>query len=97
MGASICVAEFYIQSLNFSQGQGSNGYLNKRIKFINIRFGNVLESYGFNVSRFKSQIENGGSIKIMVLKVIAYPYNFVERAIEDPINLNLNSYSVVKK
>ena len=64
MGASKCVAEIYIQSLKSFQKTGSKGYLNKQTKFVTTRFGNVLGSNGSVVSRFNSQIENGGSITV---------------------------------
>src|ERR1019366_1277684 len=54
MGASKRIAEMYIQSLS-----------KKTItKFITTRFGNVLDSNGSVIPRFREQIENGGPITI---------------------------------
>ncbi len=54
MGASKRIAEIYTQSL----GKKSN------TKFITTRFGNVLDSNGSVIPRFRHQIENGGPVTI---------------------------------
>lgn len=70
MGATKCIAEMYIQSLNLSLS-GFNLYTNlnslqqaKKTKFITTRFGNVLGSNGSVIPRFKAQIERGGPITV---------------------------------
>ena len=54
MGASKRIAEIYIQSLGTTSST----------KFITTRFGNVLDSNGSVIPRFKKQIEHGGPITI---------------------------------
>lgn len=54
MGASKRVAEIYIQALNKKS----------TTKFITTRFGNVLNSNGSVIRRFRRQIENGGPLTI---------------------------------
>ncbi|MBK5285985.1 MAG: polysaccharide biosynthesis protein, partial [Bacteroidia bacterium] len=58
MGATKRIAEIYVQSLNkvISQKEGP--------KFITTRFGNVLESNGSAIPRFRKQIEEGGPITV---------------------------------
>ncbi|WP_069660278.1 polysaccharide biosynthesis protein [Arcticibacter eurypsychrophilus] len=72
MGASKCLAEMYIQSLNFHQLRThpieeifqTRGYQTSATKFITTRFGNVLGSNGSVVPRFKEQIERGGPVTV---------------------------------
>ncbi|MFA6924602.1 MAG: nucleoside-diphosphate sugar epimerase/dehydratase [Bacteroidales bacterium] len=54
MGASKRIAEIYTQSLNGKS----------KTKFITTRFGNVLESNGSVIERFRKQIEKGGPITV---------------------------------
>jgi FlaA1/EpsC-like NDP-sugar epimerase len=54
MGASKRIAEIYTQSLGKKSGT----------KFITTRFGNVLDSNGSVIPRFRHQIENGGPVTI---------------------------------
>lgn len=54
MGATKRIAEIYCQSL---------GKISKT-KFVTTRFGNVLDSNGSVIPRFKKQIENGGPITV---------------------------------
>lgn len=54
MGATKRIAEIYCQSLN-SVGPS---------KFVTTRFGNVLDSNGSVIPRFKKQIENGGPVTV---------------------------------
>ena len=58
MGATKRIAEIYVQSLDkiTSQKPGT--------KFITTRFGNVLESNGSAIPRFRKQIEEGGPITV---------------------------------
>jgi FlaA1/EpsC-like NDP-sugar epimerase len=58
MGATKRIAEIYIQSLNkITSAKGGT-------KFITTRFGNVLESNGSAIPRFRKQIEEGGPITV---------------------------------
>ncbi len=54
MGASKRIAEMYVQSLNTSSGT----------LFITTRFGNVLDSNGSVIPRFKAQLAKGGPITV---------------------------------
>ncbi len=54
MGASKRIAEIYIQTLNQQ----------KKTRFITTRFGNVLDSNGSVIPRFRQQIEKGGPVTI---------------------------------
>ncbi|MCX6273716.1 MAG: nucleoside-diphosphate sugar epimerase/dehydratase [Bacteroidetes bacterium] len=54
MGATKRIAEIYCQSL----GKTS------KTKFVTTRFGNVLDSSGSVIPRFKKQIENGGPVTV---------------------------------
>jgi len=64
MGASKRLAEICIQSLYDSQ--------NKHIKFAIVRFGNVLESSGSVIPKFKNQIKAGGPVTLTHLDVTRY-------------------------
>ena len=55
MGASKRIAEMFIQSLNTQF---------KKTLFITTRFGNVLDSNGSVIPRFKAQIANGGPLTL---------------------------------
>jgi FlaA1/EpsC-like NDP-sugar epimerase len=54
MGATKRIAEIYCQSLN----------KNSKTKFVTTRFGNVLDSNGSVIPRFKKQIDEGGPITV---------------------------------
>ena len=54
MGASKRIAEIYIQSLSKKS----------KVQFITTRFGNVLDSNGSVIPRFRKQIENGGPVTV---------------------------------
>ena len=58
MGATKRIAEVYVQSLNKITTQKAG------TKFITTRFGNVLESNGSAIPRFRKQIEEGGPITV---------------------------------
>jgi FlaA1/EpsC-like NDP-sugar epimerase len=76
MGASKRLAEIYVQSLGnrnkkvvhisngiHSRNNGANK-MNGTTRFITTRFGNVLDSNGSVIPRFKQQIANGGPITV---------------------------------
>ncbi|HEU0137352.1 MAG TPA: nucleoside-diphosphate sugar epimerase/dehydratase, partial [Flavobacterium sp.] len=66
MGASKRIAEKYVQSLQFHNGNTSS------TKFITTRFGNVLGSNGSIVPLFTQQIQQGGPITITHPEIIRY-------------------------
>ncbi|HEX8269194.1 MAG TPA: nucleoside-diphosphate sugar epimerase/dehydratase [Flavobacterium sp.] len=67
MGASKRIAEKYVQSLQFHNGNNSNA-----TKFITTRFGNVLGSNGSIVPLFAQQIQQGGPVTITHPDIIRY-------------------------
>ncbi|REJ84844.1 MAG: polysaccharide biosynthesis protein [Bacteroidetes bacterium] len=62
MGATKRIAEIYCQSMN-SKG---------KTKYITTRFGNVLDSNGSVIPRFKKQIEEGGPLTVTHPEVTRY-------------------------
>jgi FlaA1/EpsC-like NDP-sugar epimerase len=74
MGTTKRIAEMYIQSLNNStddilEVDNSGSILqvflrNSKTKFITTRFGNVLDSNGSVIPRFRAQIQKGGPITV---------------------------------
>ena len=66
MGATKRIAEIYIQSLNkITAAKGGT-------KFITSRFGNVLESNGSAIPRFRKQIEEGGPLTVTHPEITRY-------------------------
>jgi FlaA1/EpsC-like NDP-sugar epimerase len=65
MGASKRLAELYLQSL-------TDKFKDKITKFCIVRFGNVLESSGSVIPKFKKQIKNGGPITLTDENVTRY-------------------------
>jgi FlaA1/EpsC-like NDP-sugar epimerase len=65
MGASKRIAEIYIQSLKDSA-------VNCKTKFMTTRFGNVLDSSGSVIPRFRSQIQNGGPVTVTHPEIVRY-------------------------
>jgi FlaA1/EpsC-like NDP-sugar epimerase len=65
MGASKRIAEIYIQSL-------CDPYNPVATKFITTRFGNVLNSNGSVIPRFKAQIQNGGPLTVTHPDIVRY-------------------------
>lgn len=83
MGASKRIAEMYIQSLNNSAEDIFNLFeastfklgksiVNRKTKFVTTRFGNVLDSNGSVIPRFRSQIEKGGPITVTHPEITRY-------------------------
>ena len=70
MGATKRLAEICVQSLYEN--------LNKKTKFAIVRFGNVLESSGSVIPKFKKQIKQGGPITLTHPKVTRYFMTIVE-------------------
>src|SRR5690606_1916011 len=64
MGASKRIAEIYTQSLNNTMGN--------KTRFITTRFGNVLDSNGSVIPRFRKQIEQGGPITVTHPEIMRY-------------------------
>jgi len=70
MGATKCIAEMYIQSLDLCLNNlnylstNQNIEIGRKTKFITTRFGNVLGSNGSVIPRFQAQIEKGGPITV---------------------------------
>jgi FlaA1/EpsC-like NDP-sugar epimerase len=67
MGASKRIAEKYVQSLQFYNGNKTRG-----TKYITTRFGNVLGSNGSIVPLFTEQIAQGGPVTITHPEIIRY-------------------------
>jgi FlaA1/EpsC-like NDP-sugar epimerase len=65
MGASKRIAEMFVQSLNDPDDPLST-------KFMTTRFGNVLDSNGSVIPRFRSQIQNGGPVTVTHPDIVRY-------------------------
>ena len=72
MGASKRLAEICVQSLYNNQS--------KNTKFAIVRFGNVLESSGSVIPKFKKQIKDGGPITLTHNEVTRYFMSITEAA-----------------
>ena len=72
MGATKRLAEICVQSLHDIQ--------NKQTKFAIVRFGNVLESSGSVIPKFKKQIKEGGPITLTHPEVTRYFMTITEAA-----------------
>lgn len=69
MGTTKRVAEIYVQSLNnYLQSLGKK----TTTRFITTRFGNVLDSSGSVIPRFRSQIEKGGPLTVTHPEITRY-------------------------
>ena len=69
MGATKRLAELILQALNHNDQLTNN---NKKTKFSIVRFGNVLESSGSVIPKFREQIKNGGPITLTHKDVTRY-------------------------
>lgn len=83
MGASKRIAEMYVQSMNDAQDNISvvdvkeKSYIRKdarniKTKFITTRFGNVLDSNGSVIPRFRAQIQKGGPVTVTDPNITRY-------------------------
>ena len=70
MGASKRLAELSLQALNDKNLNISEGY--EKTKFSIVRFGNVLESSGSVIPKFREQIKNGGPITLTHRDITRY-------------------------
>ena len=68
MGASKRIAEMYVGKMQ----QSANRHINFKTKFITTRFGNVLNSSGSVIPRFRDQIEKGGPVTVTHPEIIRY-------------------------
>jgi FlaA1/EpsC-like NDP-sugar epimerase len=73
MGASKRLAELCIQGIS-EQFKGSS------TNFVIVRFGNVLESSGSVIPKFKKQIQEGGPVTLTHLDVTRYFMTITEAA-----------------
>lgn len=64
MGASKRIAEIYVQSLNNQQSGVT--------KFMTTRFGNVMDSNGSVIPRFRKQIKSGGPVTVTHPEITRY-------------------------
>ncbi|MEJ7821508.1 MAG: nucleoside-diphosphate sugar epimerase/dehydratase [Chitinophagaceae bacterium] len=73
MGATKRIAELYIGSLHH-KNKNTNGHTDIKppTKYITTRFGNVLDSSGSVIPRFKQQIEKGGPVTVTHPDIIRY-------------------------
>jgi FlaA1/EpsC-like NDP-sugar epimerase len=99
MGASKRIAELYIQSLNnisydvFNDLNPNYHVENtlgvSRTKFVTTRFGNVLDSNGSVIPRFRAQIEKGGPLTVTDPEITRY---FM--TIPEAVQLVLEAYTM---
>jgi FlaA1/EpsC-like NDP-sugar epimerase len=72
MGASKRLAELILQTMSMDKGH--------RTIFTMVRFGNVLDSSGSVVRRFRTQIQNGGPVTVTHKDIIRYFMSIPEAA-----------------
>lgn len=80
MGASKRLAEMVLQALSQEFGKNQNQNANAKTIFSMVRFGNVLDSSGSVVPRFKQQIAEGGPITLTHPDVTRYFMTIPEAA-----------------
>ena len=78
MGATKRLAELSLQALNHNNFQ-SNNYKNKT-KFSIVRFGNVLDSSGSVIPKFREQIKKGGPLTLTHKEITRYFMTITEAA-----------------
>jgi len=74
MGASKPLAELCVQALYHEK------FVNKKMNMSIVRFGNVLESSGSVIPKFKQQIKQGGPVTLTHLEVTRYFMTITEAA-----------------
>ena len=78
MGATKRLAEISLQAIFYNQVKGLKN--NKFTKISIVRFGNVLESSGSVIPKFREQIKKGGPITLTDLKITRYFMTIKEAA-----------------
>jgi FlaA1/EpsC-like NDP-sugar epimerase len=71
LGATKRIAEMYCQALD-ADFSGRSAAARQAMRFISVRFGNVLASNGSVVPKFKAQIEAGGPITVTHPDMVRY-------------------------
>ena len=78
MGATKRLAELSLQALNEKNIMKSD--VKSKTKFSIVRFGNVLDSSGSVIPKFRDQIKNGGPITLTHLQITRYFMTIIEAA-----------------
>ena len=78
MGVTKRLAELSLQALNYKNLNLSEG--SKQTKFSIVRFGNVLDSSGSVIPKFREQIKNGGPITLTHKDITRYFMTITEAA-----------------
>ena len=78
MGVTKRIAELSLQALNYKNLNLSEG--SKQTKFSIVRFGNVLDSSGSVIPKFREQIKNGGPITLTHKDITRYFMTITEAA-----------------
>ena len=78
MGATKRMAELTLQAFNDKNIKISN--IKNKTKFSIVRFGNVLDSSGSVIPKFRDQIKNGGPITLTHKNITRYFMTITEAA-----------------
>lgn len=81
MGASKRMAEIYLQSLQNNAVHTNRKGILQQTRFMTTRFGNVLNSNGSVIPRFRNQIRKGGALTITHPEVTRY-FMSIQEAVE---------------